>query len=258
MRRALIGVASSLAALAAAVALWQVQPNVAEANRGDAPEILGRSVLAESAAAPVADRAGARHRRRQGRQHLDRAASADAHQRRARRVQLRARDAASAGWRAAAPRGDRGLLPAGTLGDAVRRERPPAARMGRSGGSIGQVRRAAMRPLPVAEHRARHLCRPQHERLARRAGRRRGPEVHRGWQTSCSRSAGASPRCATATTRTAASTARRCSRSRLTWRWTRRRTSSTSPTGIRTSASSWSTPRPGCTSATGARTARTR
>ena len=38
MRRTLIGVASSLAALAAAVALWQVQPNVAQADRGDVPE----------------------------------------------------------------------------------------------------------------------------------------------------------------------------------------------------------------------------
>ena len=37
-RRALIGTVSSLAALAAAVALWQVQPNVAEANRGDTPK----------------------------------------------------------------------------------------------------------------------------------------------------------------------------------------------------------------------------
>jgi len=38
MRRALIGTVSSLAAVAAAVALWQVQPNVAEANRGDTPK----------------------------------------------------------------------------------------------------------------------------------------------------------------------------------------------------------------------------
>ena len=38
MRRNLIGLASVLAASAAAVALWQVQPNVAQANRGDAPK----------------------------------------------------------------------------------------------------------------------------------------------------------------------------------------------------------------------------
>jgi hypothetical protein len=38
MRRALIGTVSSLAALAAAVALWQVQPNVAQASRDDTPK----------------------------------------------------------------------------------------------------------------------------------------------------------------------------------------------------------------------------
>jgi len=40
MRRSLIGVASGLAALAAGVGLWQVEPNVAQANRSEGPKYV--------------------------------------------------------------------------------------------------------------------------------------------------------------------------------------------------------------------------
>ena len=139
MKRKLIGLAAGLSALGAGFGIWQFQMGDAQADRGDTPkyavdpswpralphkwqigQVPGIAVdkddniwIVQRPRTLTNDERGAsdfnvpvgpgRHQRLDG---------------------------------PPRPQGaHRGLLPAGTLGDAVRSERPPASRVGRSGGS---------------------------------------------------------------------------------------------------------------------------
>ena len=183
MKRKLLGLGAALVAVAAGFGIWQGQMEV-QANRGDHPEYVvdpswPRALPHQWLIGQVP---GIAVDRDDNIWIVQRPRTLTSDERAASNFEPGTPPVLD-GRRAAARRARR-LLPPGAIGHAIRPERPPAARLGRASGS--RVRRGRSRQqvrgaeLPVAEHRAWHLRRPPHERLAGRPGRRRGAQVHQG------------------------------------------------------------------------------